>query len=119
MAPKLHHLSLPDHGDNVGVSDRAQPVGYHDGGPAHRELVEGGLDHHLGLVVQGAGGLVQKHDLGVLEHGPGDGDPLFLSPGQRDTAGSDGGIVLLREGVNKLVDVGVLGGLDHLLVAGA
>ena len=32
---------------------------------------------------QGAGGLVQKHDAGVFQDGPGNGNPLLLAPGER------------------------------------
>jgi len=41
--------------------------------------VEHFLDHFR---VQGAGGLVKEHHVGLHGQGPDDGDPLFLTPRQ-------------------------------------
>ena len=55
------------------------------------------LNIEFRLCVEGRGGLVEDHDAGVLEEGPGDGDPLLLAPGQLQPPLTDHGIVGIRE----------------------
>ena len=58
-------------------------MGDHDDQFAHGgDLPEDFQDLGACFRVQGACGLVGQDDVGVVDQGPGDGDPLFLSPGE-------------------------------------
>ncbi len=65
--------------DPVGVADRGQAVGDHDGRAALDRVVERRLDVCLVLVVEMARRLVEDHDRRVLEQQPGDGQALLLA----------------------------------------
>ena len=76
----LHDVAVEEVDDAAGVARVALRVGdHHDGGAL---LVEFGEQvHHLLAVlgVEVAGGLVGEDELGVGDHGAGDGDALLLS----------------------------------------
>ena len=63
-------------------------------------------------------GLVQNYDGRILEHGPGDGDTLLLTPGERTAALSQYRVVAIRQGHDKIVAAGGLGRGHHLLMGG-
>ena len=70
------------------------------------------------LGVDAGGGLVQEDDGGVLQDGPGDGDPLLLAAGERAAALADDGVIAIGQGHDEVVAAGLLGGGDHLLLRG-
>ena len=60
-----------------------------NGGSILGYFIDGLLDCMFTVGVQGAGGLVQKKDPGVPDHGSGDRNPLFLPPGKPDSLFTD------------------------------
>ena len=95
MRPLLHHLSIFDHRNAVGIINGGQAVGYHDAGATLPGFVQGLLHYLLALCVQGRGGFVQQQDLGVPHQGTGDGNPLLLSTAELCTFCSYVSIVAL------------------------
>jgi hypothetical protein len=73
-------------GDEVGLADGGEPVRDDEGGAADHEAVQRLLHQLLRLGVQRACGLVEEEDGRVLEHGPGNGDPLLLAAGELQAA---------------------------------
>mmetsp|Transcript_15524 Transcript_15524/g.39457 ORF Transcript_15524/g.39457 Transcript_15524/m.39457 type:complete len:276 (+) Transcript_15524:40-867(+) len=108
----LRHGALVHHGNAVRIPHGAQPVGHHDDGPApgQHERIQRLLDGGLALRVQGAGGLVQQHHLGLADEHPGEGEPLALAAAQLHAALAHHGAVALGEGGDELVRVRLLGG---------
>lgn len=79
MGAGFDNAAIVDDGDDVSIADGGEAVGDDDGGSADHDAVEGLLDAFLGLGVEGAGGLVEEEDGGVLDNGSGDGNPLLLA----------------------------------------
>ncbi len=69
--------------DEVGILDRGDPLGDDELGGLGNLLPEGPADEGVGLGVHGGGGVVENEDLGMLEQGPGDAQPLLLGPPER------------------------------------
>jgi len=81
----LHHAAVLDHRDLVGLGDRGEPVGDHDGGASLPEATHRLGDARLGHHVEVAGGLVQHQQSRVGDPGPGERDELAL-PGRQQRA---------------------------------
>ena len=94
-----------EHADHVGVADRRQPVGDHDGRAVGQRGVERGLHRGLVLVVQAARGLVEDDDGGILEEQPGDGQPLLLPAGHPVAPLADDGVEPVGQLGDGLVDL--------------
>ena len=104
--------------DAVGVADRGEPVGDHEGrAPAH-DLVEGGLQLAFGRRVEGRRRLVENQDRRVLEERAGDGQALALAARERAAALADDGVEAVRLAGDELDRLGAFERLDHLLVGG-
>src|SRR5262249_48614957 len=65
------------------------------------------------------GRLIQYEDWSVFQEGAGDGDALTLPARQGHPPLSNIGVVALGEVENKLVGVGGLGRLQHMVISGA
>src|SRR6185295_16630805 len=70
----------------IHAANGREPVGDHDRRAIPHQGPQRLLDVVLALGVQGAGGLVEDEDRGVLEQRARDGDPLALAAGQLDPA---------------------------------
>lgn len=81
--PNLNDVAVVHDADEVGPLNGAEPVGYDEHGAVLCGSVQCLLHHPLWFSVQGAGGLVQHQDAGVLDQGAGDGDTLLLAARQR------------------------------------
>ena len=79
MVPELHDPAPLEHADAVGVPDGREPVGDGDRGAVARDVLQRPLNGRFGLVVHGAGRLVEDQHGRVLQDGPGDRDPLALA----------------------------------------
>ena len=112
--------------DDAALVHEDHPVGdllgeAHLVGDAHHgHALLGQLDHHVEhlvdhLGVEGRGGLVKQHQLGLHAKGAGDGDPLLLAAGE--LAGLLVGVSLEADGVEELQRGGlgfVVGGATTL-----
>ena len=105
----LHHPAVEQVDDTVGVAGVALRVSdHHDGGAFLVELGE--QVHHLLAVlgVEVAGGLVGEDELGVGDHGAGDGDTLLLAAREllREVLGAVGDGHPLHHGRDPLLALG-------------
>eukprot|EP00962_Isochrysis_galbana_P025186 scaffold7738_cov107-Isochrysis_galbana.AAC.12 len=74
--------------DGRGVHDGVQPVGDGEHGAVGKHAADGGLQHGVGLVVDGGGGLVECEQHGAAESGAGQAEQLPLADGEvRPTLG--------------------------------
>ena len=113
MGAGFHDAASLDHMDAVGVAHGGQAVGDHQGGAALHQPFEGGLDEGLALGVEGAGGLVEQQDGGVLEEGAGNGDTLTLAAGQAQARLAGAGRIAFGQGGDEVMGgSGGGGGLD-------
>nr|ACR35398.1 unknown [Zea mays] len=119
VAAVLHDPPVLHDRDAVHPSDRRQPVRHQDGGPPLHQPLQRLLQHALRLRVQRARRLVQQQDGRVLEHRPGDGDPLLLPARQLHAPLADRGPVPIGQLAHEAVHVRRLRRLDHLLLARA
>ena len=104
--------------DLVGITHRFQPVGDQDQGFPLCQRGDRGLEFRFVLRVYTGRGLVQNYDGRILEHGPGDGDTLFLAPGERTAALSQNCVVAIRQSRDEIVAAGGFGGGHHLFMGG-
>ena len=88
----LDDAALVEHQDAVGVADRGEAVGDHEGGAALHDLVERRLQLALGRGVERARRLVEDQDRRVLEERAGDRQALALAAGERAAALADDGV---------------------------
>mmetsp|Transcript_28510 Transcript_28510/g.84410 ORF Transcript_28510/g.84410 Transcript_28510/m.84410 type:complete len:235 (-) Transcript_28510:1478-2182(-) len=114
----LDQLATVDHRNQVRVLDRRQPVRDDNGGAPDHEVVQRLLHQALALCVERTGGLVQQHDLRVLEDCARDCDALLLPAAQAQAALAHTCLVRAGQAVDEVVRVGGLGSGNHLLLAG-
>lgn len=85
----LYNLALIKDDDLAGIRNGGDAMGDGEGGLALRQLVEALEDQLLCGDVQGACGLVEEVDVGVVQGAARDGDALFLPAGDLDALGAD------------------------------
>ena len=102
----------------VRVGHCSQPVGDDDQGLAPGQVGDGPLDYRLVLGVNTCGGFIQDHDGGVLQNGPGNGDPLLLPAGQVPAATAADRVVPMIQRPDELVAPSGFCYPLHFLVAG-
>lgn len=111
--------AIVHHHDLIRAGDGAQAMGDDQHCPACHQFPNRLLDQGFVLWIDIGCGLIQHHDGGILQHGPGDGDALPLTPGQVCAASAYYGIIALFQTTNKLVAPGGLSHGLHLLVSGS
>src|SRR5262245_10307636 len=111
----LDELPLIEHEDPMGGPQRAQPMGDEKHRPAPADLGEIRLDDGLGLVVEGAGGLVEDQDAGIPDQRPGDGDSLPLAAREGRSPLPDERVVPIGKLADELVGAGECRRSDHVL----
>src|SRR4030088_420824 len=82
----LHDLTALENEDLGGVSDRRYPVGDHEHRPALQESVNRLLHQAVRLRVERRSGFIENEDWRGGEQGPGNRQPLALTPGKARTA---------------------------------
>src|SRR5512142_2262352 len=87
-------------------------------GAVFHQAVHGALDQAFGARINGTGGLVEDQNLRVGQHGAGDGQELHLSLRDVGSLLVQYHVVAIRQGVDKVVDVGGFGSGDDFLVGG-
>ena len=118
MAAPLHNPPLIQYKDLIRLLDSFHPVRNHNQCFPSSQGLDSLLQLHLVLRVNIGRGLVQNDDRRILEHGPGDGEPLAFSAGDRGAALTDDGIVAVRQGRDKVMAPGRLCRGHHLLMGG-
>ena len=118
MGAHVVDLSLVQDHDPVRVHDGVEPLGDDDLGGLGAGVFEGLPDGRVGGGVHGAGGVVQDEDLGVLEQGPGDAQPLLLPAGHVHAPLAQVRVVTLGEGLDEIVGAGGLAGGFDLVIGG-
>ena len=104
--------------DLIGVLYRGDALGNDDDGGVLQVFLEGLPDGRLCGRVHSGGGVVQNEDSGLAQHGPGDTKPLLLAAGDVGAALGQHGVKPVGEGHDKVVGLGVFGGLDDLFLGG-
>ena len=112
MRPLLHDAALVQDKNLIRPHHGGQAVGDHNDRAAAGQFGQGLLDQCLVLWVGKGGGLVQHHDGGVLQNGPGQGHPLLLPAGEVGPRGADLGVHALGQ---FFQDVPALGGHQRRL----
>lgn len=119
MASTLNDALAVDDDDLVGIPDGGETVGDGDGGAVSGELLQAFLDVAFTFIVQGAGGLIQDQDRRIFKEYPGNGDPLLLAAGKPCAPLAHKGVVAVRKLHDEIVDAGLFGGGNDLLVSGS
>ncbi|TKW51306.1 hypothetical protein CTA1_2384 [Colletotrichum tanaceti] len=120
----LDDLALAQQDDVVGLADGAEAVGDDDGRAALAGAVERRLHDLLAAHVDGRRRLVEDEDLGLLDDGPGDGEPLPLAARELDAGVADFRLVALLkmspglDGLRLVLPLGPDEAVLHVLVDG-
>ena len=111
MASHLTHLALVHHNDLVRALDGAEAVGDDERGAAFDQAGQGLTHAELGLGVHAGGGFVEDEHPGVVGQGAGKADKLFLSGGESVAALLQKAVEALRQCLDEVRGVDLLGGL--------
>ena len=114
MSAALDDMSVVQYKDLIGVADGFQPVGNHDDSLVMGQCLDSPLQFILILQVNAACCLVQNDDRCVLQHGAGDGNPLFLAAGQSTASLANHGVIAIRQGRNKVMAASLFRRFNHL-----
>ena len=79
MGPQALGNSVLQYQNLIAVHDGADALGYDDGGGAGEGLGQTLAEGGVGLIIQGAGGVVQDQKFRPAGQGPGNEDPLLLA----------------------------------------
>ena len=104
--------------DPVRILDAGHTLGDDDLGGLRNELSEAFADQGVGTGINGAGGVVQDQNLGLLKQCSCDTQTLLLAAGNVGTALLDPGIVFVRELLDKFISLGQTACLLKLRVRG-
>ena len=115
MSAPLPNGVLIQNQDFVTGHHRGDAVGHDDGGAVGPQLAQPGQNLGFGDRIHRRQGVVQDQDHRMADQRPGDGDALLLAAGEVDPPLAQDRIIAVRQPRNALVDVGVLGRLDHLI----
>ncbi len=102
----------------VSIGHGRQAVGDDERRPSAAQSVEGAFDFAFGLRIEGAGGLIQYENWGLLENGAGNGNALALAARQCGTSFARKVSVAPRFAHDEGVRLGETCGLLDLGVAG-
>ena len=114
MVTRLNHLAVVNYHNLVSIADGTQAMGDDDDCLAFIELVEILYDGALVVGVERVCSLVKENIIGILVHGTGNEDTLFLSLAQAGTIAPDLRIVLQRQRQDIVFDARYLGGSKQL-----
>ena len=92
----LDDAALLHHQDAISLAQVAEPVGDEQQGAAAEMLAQLLHQAAFGVGIEGAGGLIEDHQAGVLQHHAGDGQALLLAAAQTATPLAHGGEIALR-----------------------
>ena len=103
MVSFFDHFPLIEDEDPVRVADSGKPVGYDERGLPDGDRKQAFLDRTFGFGIHRAGCLVKDHHRSILEHRPGDAEPLPLTSGKPDPAFADQGFISIGETLDEFI----------------
>ncbi len=118
MAALFNNLTIVDDADHVGVTNGAQAMGNDNRGTAVQQCAQGVLDQAFGQAVDIGSGLIQYQDARVGQDGPRNAEQLPLTDREVRGALLQAGVVAAWFGDNKVMGIGLAGGLFDFLVGG-
>ena len=118
MLAAFDDAAVVHHGDVVGVLDRGQTVGDHEGRAPLHQGVHPLLDESFRTRVDGRGRLVQDEHGRVRHGGAGDCEELALALRQIAAVGVQDRVVPVRETADKGIGMHQAGGVAAFLVRG-
>ncbi len=101
MVSLLYDPAVFQHQNLIRISDSFQAMGDHDNGFASCQFPYGVLQMMLIFRIDIGGGLVKDNNGGILEHGPGNGNPLLLAAGEDGAAFTDNGVIAIGSSMMK------------------
>ena len=107
-----------DDGDPVGQVQRRAPVGDEERRAVGHQPAQRLVDRLLGGGVDGAGGVVEHEDRGVVEQGAGKRHPLALAAGEAEATFTHQRVVAAGQRLDERVRPRRAGGGDDLCVTG-
>src|SRR5690625_684107 len=110
MRSLFHDAAAVQHQNSFGILDGGQAVGDGQGGTARADLIEGAENRVLGARIERRSGFVENQDGRVFQQYTGDGDALFFTAGELQTALAHHGVETLRQLCNKVIEVRQLSG---------
>ena len=119
MGALLQDPALGQQDDVVRVLDGGKPVGNDQHGADGAHLFQGILDQQFRLRIDVGGSLVQDHDAGLVEDGPGKGKQLPLTGGEIVAPLPDHFVQAVFQPGNEAVGVDIAAGLPDLFVTDA
>ncbi len=109
----LDDPSVIEDDDPVGQMQGRATVGDEQRGAIGHDPAEGVVDGLLDLGVDGAGGVVEDEDPGVVQDGPGQSDALALAAGEGEPPFAHHGVVAAGERLDELGGLGRLAAADR------
>ena len=103
MRAAFDNSSAFDDQNLIGATDGGEPVSDHEGRSPLHQLVQSGLNHGLGLGVEGTGGLVENQDAGLCQQRASDRETLPLAAGELYATLADDGVVAVAESSTRAV----------------
>ena len=103
MRPFLRCRSTVNHKDLIRIFNRCQPVGNRDDCLPTGQFRDGFLDQMLILRVDACRGFIQNNNRGILQHRPGNRNPLLFAAGQCAAALADYRIVSPRQRYDEIM----------------
>lgn len=105
MSTLLRNDAVFNDSDNVSPSNGGEAMGDDDGCSINHDSVQCILHDALRLGVERACRFVEQKNLGVLQNGSGNGNPLFLASGQLNSSFSYRGVVAAGQGGDEVVGI--------------
>ena len=90
---------------DIAMGNCRQTVGNHQNGNFSMQYFKGINESLFCFVVKGAGGLIQNQNLRIAVKRPGNTDALTLSAGKLNTVIADKSIQLLRQSIERFLQV--------------
>lgn len=118
MLALFDNSALIDYHNQVGVADRAQPVGDDKAGPSLHQLKHGALNLLFCAGIDGTGRFVQDQDGRIRQDRPGNGQKLPLPLAEIAPVFRKDGVVAIRQADDEGMGVGQFCRLFHFGVGG-
>jgi hypothetical protein len=117
MRPKFLYATIAKDCDLVAVLDRHETMRHNQRGArlSRLHIIQGRLNDTLALTVQSARSFIQHQNRRIIDDGSGDGNSFLLSTRKERTASPNIRIVTIRETIDELMSIGILGRFHNIL----